>query len=64
MRATPSEVANTDPTAPAGMRAGDRLNVASYGDWRFVALDQWLLGPSEVMVLANQSALEAAARGS
>jgi hypothetical protein len=46
------------------MRAGDRLNVASYGDWHFVALDEWLLGPSEVMVLANQSALEAAARGS
>ena len=53
-------VANTDPTAPAGMRPGDRLEVASSGGWSFVALDQWLLGPSEVMILANQSALDAA----
>jgi glycosidase len=56
-------VANTDPTAPAGMRPGDRLNVGSDGYWRFVALDQWRLGPSEVMVLANQSAIDAANRG-
>lgn len=53
-------VANTDPTAPPDMRPGARLNVASYGDWNFVALDQWLLGPSEVMVIANQSAIDAA----
>lgn len=31
-----------------------------WGDWRFVSLDQWLLGPSEVMVLANRSAIETA----
>lgn len=55
-------VANTDPTAPVGMRVGDRLDVASWDDRRFVALDQWLLGPSEVMVLANYNALDAARR--
>jgi glycosidase len=53
-------VANTDPTAPAGMRPGDWLGLASWGDWHFVNLDQWLLGPSEVMVLANDAALAAA----
>jgi hypothetical protein len=28
----------------------------------FVALDEWLLGPSEVLVLANNSTMEAVAR--
>lgn len=53
-------VANTDPAAPADMRANAHVPLASWGDWHFVSLDQWLLGPSEVMVLANRSAVETA----
>ena len=53
-------VANTDPSAPANMQVGARIPIASWSGWNFVGLDQWLLGPSEVMVLANRSAVEAA----
>ena len=53
-------VANTDPAAAADMRRDACVPVNSWGDWRFVSLDQWLLGPSEVMVLANRSAIETA----
>jgi glycosidase len=53
-------VANTDPSAPPGMKPDACLPLASSADWHFVPLDTWLLGPSEVMVLANRSATEAA----
>lgn len=53
-------VANTDPSAPTGVRPGDWLGMESSDHWRYVRLDQWLLGPSEVMVLANRSAIETA----
>jgi glycosidase len=52
--------ANTDPAAHATMQAGARITVASAGGWNYVSLDQRLLGPSEVMVLANRSAVWAA----
>lgn len=53
-------VTNTDPSAPAKMKKGGRLGVEAWDVWSFVNLDQWLLGPSEVMVLANRSAVESA----
>ena len=53
-------VANTDPTAPAEMSSGACVPMSSWGDSHYVCLDQWLLGPSEVMVLANESAIETA----
>ena len=53
-------VAMTDPTAPEMMIPGARLNLESRDGWNFVALDQWLLGPSEVMVVANRAAVESA----
>ena len=53
-------VVNTDPTAPVGMRVGKLIKVISEDRTSFVALEQWLLGPSEVIVLANASAMEAA----
>ncbi len=55
-------VANTDPAAPANMRPGSKIGLDATQDdvWHFVSLDQWLLGPSEVMVLANRSAVESA----
>lgn len=53
-------VANTDPVAPAYMQPGARVELDTWDVWQFVNLDQWLLGPSEVMVLANRSAVESA----
>lgn len=53
-------VANTDTTAPAKMKPGATLGLDTWDVWDFVSLDQWLLGPSEVMVLANRSAVESA----
>jgi glycosidase len=55
-------VANTDPAAPATMRPGGRIGreVTEDTKWHYVSLDQWLLGPSEVMVLANRPAIESA----
>jgi glycosidase len=55
-------VANTDPTAPVKMRFGRSVPVVSMDGLSFVALDKWLLGPSEVLVLANKSAMEAVSR--
>lgn len=52
-------VANTDPTAPANMKAGAQVGLDTWDVWNYVRLDQWLLGPSEVMVLANRSAVDA-----
>lgn len=57
-------VANTDPLAPANMQVGAALPAESQAGWTTVGLDQWLLGPSEVMVLANQAAIASAARRS
>lgn len=53
-------VLNTDPTARATMQAGAWVDIASQEPWSFVGLDQWLLGPSEVLVLANREACETA----
>jgi glycosidase len=53
-------VANTDPTAPAKMKPGARVALDTWDVWNFVSLDQWQLGPSEVMILANRSAVESA----
>lgn len=53
-------VANTDPDAPPEFRLGAKLDLDSWDGWKFVHLDSWLLGPSEVMVLANRSAVESA----
>jgi glycosidase len=55
-------VANTDSQAPAEMMPGHSIPVSRSDEGSFVALDDWLLGPSEVLVLANQSAVEAAER--
>ena len=52
-------VVNTDPTAPKTMQAGAWLGIDTWNEWNYVSLDQWLLGPSEVLVLANQSAIDA-----
>jgi glycosidase len=52
-------VVNTDPAAPVTMQPGSWLGLASWDGSYFVCLDQWLLGPSEVLVLANRSAIEA-----
>jgi hypothetical protein len=53
-------VANTDPAAPANMRPGAGIGLDAWDVWHFVSLDEWLLGPSEVMVLANRPAVESA----
>lgn len=54
-------VANTDPTAPSWMKPGAWLYPGTWNEWSFVSIDQWLLGPSEVLVLANRAASEGAA---
>ncbi|MDD5673960.1 MAG: alpha-amylase family glycosyl hydrolase [Chitinivibrionales bacterium] len=51
-------VLNTDPSAPSGMQAGATVAVNNDNQTCSVALDAWLLGPSEVVVLANKSALD------
>ncbi len=55
-------VTNTDPAAPENMRPGGKrkLEATEDGVWHYLSLDQWLLGPSEVMVLANRAAIESA----
>ncbi|MEJ2040743.1 MAG: alpha-amylase family glycosyl hydrolase, partial [Desulfosarcinaceae bacterium] len=52
--------ANTDPSAPISMHPGACLPMESRNGRNFLRLDQWLLGPSEVMVLANRAAVRAA----
>ena len=52
-------VVNTDPTAPKTMQAGAWLGIDTWNEWNYVSLDQWLLGPSEGLVLANRSAVDA-----
>jgi glycosidase len=53
-------VVNTDPKAPPEMKPGGRLNLLTRDGWNFVELfrEDWLLGPSEVMILANRAAIE------
>jgi len=53
-------VVHTDTTAPATMQPGARVDRATFDGCSCVCLDQWLLGPSEVLVLANHSAIKAA----
>jgi glycosidase len=53
-------VLNTDPKAPASLRPGAWLPQQASDAWRYLAIDKDLLPPSEVMVLANQSAIESA----
>ena len=53
-------LANTDPAAPPTMKPGAGIALESQDFWRFVRLDNSLLGPSEVMVLGNRSAVETA----
>lgn len=56
-------VANTGPAAPSNRKPGATVGVATENGWYFVSLDQWLLGPSEVMVLANREAVQGGQRG-
>ncbi|PYX41126.1 MAG: hypothetical protein DMG81_04510, partial [Acidobacteria bacterium] len=53
-------VANTDPSAPSETRPDARVTLESQDYWRFLRLDKSLLSASEVMLLANRSAVEAA----
>jgi glycosidase len=53
-------IVNTDPAAPAKMRPDDWLELDAWNEWSFLHLDDGLLGPSEVVILANRSAVEAA----
>lgn len=53
-------VANSDPAAPAALQVGAWLPQQALGDWRYIGLDRDLIRPSEVVVLANRSAVEAA----
>lgn len=53
-------VAQTDPAATGPTALGAWIPQEARGDWRYVGLDQELLGPSEVMVLANRNAVESA----
>jgi DNA-binding transcriptional regulator PaaX len=53
-------VLNTDPNAPPSLRPGAWLPQQASDVWRYLAIDRDLLPPSEVMVLANQSAIESA----
>jgi len=53
-------ILNTDPAAPPSMRTGALLDVDRVGGISCISIDRWLLGPSEVMVLGNQSAIDAA----
>lgn len=56
-------VAQTDSAAGGATALGGWIAASAWGDWRYLRLDQELLGPSEVMVLANQSAVESAGIG-
>jgi glycosidase len=53
-------VANTDPSAAADITPGAGIALESLDYWRYLRLDKSLLAASEVMVLANRSAIEAA----
>jgi len=53
-------VLNTDAKAPLEMRPGARLGLVTNGVWSFIEVfrNDWILGPSEVMVLANRAAFK------
>jgi len=51
-------VADTDPEAPEAMQNSAWVNCSPSNHGLVVCLDQWLLGPSEVLVLANRSTIE------
>lgn len=53
-------VANEVPTAPTDRKRGAKVGVETENGWNFVSLDQWVLGPSAVIVLANWEAVEGA----
>ena len=53
-------VLHTNPKAPPSLQAGSWLPQRSANGRHFVAIDQDLISPSEVMVLANRSAIESA----
>lgn len=50
-------IVNTDPTAPANRKPGAKVATAMDGPICYVPLDEWLLGPSEVIILANKEAI-------
>ena len=54
-------VANTDPAA-GPLAVGARLGVQTFDGWSFVDLTVGLIGPSEVLVLVNDSAWESGHR--
>lgn len=53
-------VANSDPNPAASLAVGAWLGQQTGGNWKYLGLDRDLIRPSEVVVLANQSAVEAA----
>jgi glycosidase len=56
-------VVNTDPDATGNFKAGGKLPLSIQSDGRCVVeIDTWLLGPSEVIVCANDSAVKSAAQ--
>lgn len=52
----------TDPDAPVTMQAGAHLPAAAADGRLILSFENWLLGPSEVLICANSSAVEAAVR--
>lgn len=54
-------VLNTDPAAPAILQPGARLKLDHWNEWSYIDM-AGPLGPSEILVLANDSAIEAAKR--
>lgn len=53
-------ILNTDPSAPATLQAGATVSIEGLGLLAAVALESWLLGPSEVLILGNRPAVKAA----
>jgi len=53
-------ILNTDPSAPPGMQVGSFISVNREGDISCISIESWLLGASEVMIMANKPAIEAA----
>jgi glycosidase len=52
----------TDPDAPVTMQAGAHLPAAAADGRLILSFENWLLDPSEVLICANSSAVEAAVR--
>ncbi len=53
-------ILNTDPSARPEMKAGALINVNQVDNVSCISVESWLLGPSEVMVLGNKSAIDEA----